>query len=88
MPPPVRPPHPGNRSALSSTSTHSPLPSVATATHRVQWEMGHWFDSHLLQPERDMVGTDQTATAPETEGGQRDQRGEEMGPMRLEEGRR
>lgn len=77
MPPPARPPPPGSQSAPSSTSRPHHLPSVVKAKLQVRWVTGHWFDSHLLRLERGRAGTDRTGTAPETEVGQRDQRGEE-----------
>lgn len=86
MPLPVPPPPPGSQSAPSSTSRHRP--SEAMETLQVQLETGHWFDSPLLQPERDIVGTDQTVTVLVTEGGETDQRGEERGLAGLEWWRR
>lgn len=83
-PPPVPPPPPGSQSAPSSTSRPRTLLSVAMATVRVLLETGHWFDSRLLQLERDMAGTGRIATALESEVGPRDRRGpEEVGLVGL-----
>lgn len=85
MPPHVLPPPPGSPSAPSSTSRLRPLLIVARVILQVRWGMGHWFDCPLLHLGRDTVGTDRTVTAPETEGGRRNRRGQERGPMGWEE---
>lgn len=73
MPPHVHPlPH-GSQSVPTSTSKPSPHPSVAMETLQVRLGMEHWFDFLLLQLERDIVETDQTVSALEKEGQQKDQ---------------